>query len=287
MFEGHQQEIYSLDFSKDGRHIVSGSGDRTARIWDMETGTQKILEINEPEGIDTGVTSVSISADGRLVAAGSLDCIVRIWDVATGFLVERLQGHDDSVYSVSFTPDGKGLISGSLDKTLKYWDITPLLRTGARKEPLPLAAPSSPASAARAGLKVIRAGLPDQPNLFDGGERGGACTLNFEGHSDYVLSVAVSHDGQWIVSGSKDRGVHFWESRSAQQQLRLQGHKNSVISIDLSPVGGVLATGSGDWQARLCAYRFFRSCIMRSLIFSIVVRELYNDLNADIYDVNK
>jgi glucose repression regulatory protein TUP1 len=32
---------------------------------------------------------------------------------------------------------------------------------------------------------------------------------------DYVLSAAVSHDGQWVVSGSKDRGVQFWDSRSA------------------------------------------------------------------------
>jgi glucose repression regulatory protein TUP1 len=91
---------------------------------------------------------------------------------------------------------------------------------------------------------------------------------------DYVLSVAVSHDGQWVVSGSKDRGVQFWDSRSAIVQFMLQGHKNSgirflgpllldwltdwrklVISIDLSPSASLLATGSGDWAARICAYR--------------------------------
>ena len=91
---------------------------------------------------------------------------------------------------------------------------------------------------------------------------------------DYVLSVAVSHDGHWVVSGSKDRGVQFWDAKTAIVQLMLQGHKNSgpsvipsrsdprhseadsfsvpVISIDLSPAGSVLATGSGDWQARIC-----------------------------------
>ena len=50
---------------------------------------------------------------------------------------------------------------------------------------------------------------------------------------DYVLSVAVSHDGQWVVSGSKDRGVQFWDAKSAIVQLMLQGHKNSG---PLSPV---------------------------------------------------
>ena len=88
--------------------------------------------------------------------------------------------------------------------------------------------------------------------------------------------MAVSHDGAWVVSGSKDRGVQFWDSRTAIVQCMLQGHKNSgesfllafflkkernlltffalVISIDLSPAGSILATGSGDWQARICTY---------------------------------
>ena len=122
-FEGHQQEIYSLDFSHDGSLIVSGSGDKTARIWDMTTRESKILPIDDDPNVDAGVTSVAISPDARFVAAGSLDTVVRIWDVSTGTLVDRLRGHGDSVYSVAFTPDSKGLVSGSLDKTLKYWEL--------------------------------------------------------------------------------------------------------------------------------------------------------------------
>jgi len=173
---------------------------------------------------DAGVTSVAISPDGRLVAAGSLDTIVRLWDVETGTLLERLRGHKDSVYSVAFTPDGRGLVSGSLDKTLKYWE----LNTTALKE-------LADGTALRRGEKYAK------------------CSLNFVGHKDYVLSVAISHDGQWVVSGSKDRGVQFWD-KNGVAQLMLQGHKNSVISIDLSPTGGQLATGSGDWQARVWNY---------------------------------
>ncbi|KAL1719160.1 WD40-repeat-containing domain protein [Schizophyllum commune] len=225
IFDGHQQEIYSLEFSYDGRLIVSGSGDKTARIWDMQDGTSKVLAINDQDSLnaDAGVTSVAISPDGRLVAAGSLDTAVRIWDVESGVLLERLRGHRDSVYSVAFTPDGKGLISGSLDKTLKYWDVSGLARGAARRAP-----------------------------GRGGDEKNSLCTMNFTGHKDYVLSVAVSPDGQWVVSGSKDRGVQFWDSRTAVVQCMLQGHKNSVISIDLSPAGGMLATGSGDWHARIC-----------------------------------
>lgn len=124
MLAGHEQDIYSLDFSRDGRIIVSGSGDRTARIWSMaDTTCLHVLRISDNDQRDPGVTSVAISPDSRYVAAGSLDKIVRVWDVQTGQLLERLEGHKDSVYSVAFMPDGKTIVSGSLDKTLKLWQL--------------------------------------------------------------------------------------------------------------------------------------------------------------------
>ena len=120
MFDGHQQEVDTLDFSPDIRLIVSGSGDNTVRIWDMVDGTSNVLTINDGDSLnyDHGVTSVAISPNGQFVAAGSLDSAVRIWDVDSAQFVERLRGHGDGVYSVVFTPespDGKGLVSGSID----------------------------------------------------------------------------------------------------------------------------------------------------------------------------
>jgi len=177
VFDGHQQEIYSLDFSADGRLIVSGSGDKTARIWDMVDGSSKVLTINDPDSLnnDAGVTSVAISPNGQLVAAGSLDTVVRIWDVATAQLVERLRGHRDSVYSVAFTPDGKGLVSGSLDKTLKYWDVSGLMGGGVkgRKE-------GQAAAAAQGGAVVANGGSGS--GVRKDGEKGSQCTMNFTGH---------------------------------------------------------------------------------------------------------
>ncbi len=122
-FSGHEQDIYSLDYARDGRHIASGSGDRSVRLWSIETG-QQTLELR----IEDGVTTVAISPDCRYVAAGSLDKSVRVWDADTGYLVERLEGaegHKDSVYSVAFAPNGRDLVSGSLDKTIKMWELRP------------------------------------------------------------------------------------------------------------------------------------------------------------------
>lgn len=76
---------------------------------------------------------------------------------------------------------------------------------------------------------------------------------------DFVLSVALTPDGNWVLSGSKDRGVQFWDPRTGSTQLMLQGHKNSVISVAPSPsggpAGGSFATGSGDMRARIWSYK--------------------------------
>ncbi|KAG6907770.1 hypothetical protein DXG01_007483 [Tephrocybe rancida] len=226
VFVGHTQEIYSLDFSLDGRFIIS-AGDETARIWDMHDDSSKVLIINDMDSLnnDAGGTSVAISPSGQLIATGSLDAVVRIWDVSTGALLEKLKGHQDSVYSVAFTPDGRGLVSGSLDKTLKYWDVSALAM---RKDELVLKKPD------------------DKPSS--------SCTMDFVGHKDYVLSASVSHDGQWLVSGSKDLCVQFWDIRDATPQFVLQGHKNSVLSVDVNAAGNMFATGSGDGSVRIWRY---------------------------------
>jgi glucose repression regulatory protein TUP1 len=216
-FTGHEQDIYSLDYARNGLMIASGSGDRTVRLWDVRSGKQKMSLL-----IDDGVTTVAISPDNRFVAAGSLDKSVRVWDTDSGFLVERLEGevgHKDSVYSVAFAPNGRDLVSGSLDKTIKMWELS---------------------------------AIPNR--LPGGGPRGGKCIKTFEGHRDFVLSVALTPDGQWVLSGSKDRGVQFWDSNTGTAQLMLQGHKNSVISVAPSPTGKLFATGSGDLRARIWKY---------------------------------
>lgn len=197
MFHGHDQDIYSLDFASDGRHIASGSGDRTIRLWDIQEN-QLVLTLT----IEDGVTTVAISPNGRYVAAGSLDKSVRIWDTQTGSLVERTegeQGHKDSVYSVAFSPRGDHLVSGSLDKTIRMWKLNN---------------PGGSMGAASTGS--------------------GECIRTFEGHKDFVLSVALTPDGAWVLSGSKDRGVQFWDPETGYAQLMLQGHKNSGMLLNIS-----------------------------------------------------
>ncbi|RYP60434.1 hypothetical protein DL770_009990 [Monosporascus sp. CRB-9-2] len=217
IFSGHGQIIYSVDFARDGQTIASGGADRTVRLWNLEKG-----QLFRVLSVEDGVTSVAISPDSKYVAASSLYTSLRVWDIQTGDLVETLdgaEGHRDSVYSVAFAPDGRSLVSGSLDKTIRTWELMP-----------------------------PRGGIPNARRSVMGSIK------TFEGHGDFVLSVAVTFDGDWVMSGSKDRSVQFWNRYTGEPQLRLQGHRNSVLSVAPNPMGGSFATGSGDMRARIWRY---------------------------------
>lgn len=125
-------------FGPEGTQVISGSADQTARVWDLESRTNRVISILDPNTADAEVTSVAISRDSSYIATGSMDCIVRIWDLTSGNLTERLRGHSDSVYSVAFLPDGCGLVSGGLDKTVRYWVLGSLLQPSLQGDASPV-----------------------------------------------------------------------------------------------------------------------------------------------------
>ena len=112
-------------------------------------------------------------------------------------------------------------------------------------EPLPLATLSAQVSTSSPGRSLT---VPAK----EGGERGSVCAIAFDGHASFVMSASVSHDGQWVVSGSVDKSALFWDARNAQAQFALYGHKDWLRSLDVSSTGDIFATGGDDGVTRIC-----------------------------------
>lgn len=77
-FSGHRELVWSIAFSPDGRHLLSGGNDKTVRIWEVDSG-REIMLFNQHQA---GVNRVAFSPDGRLGASASDDHTVRILDLS-------------------------------------------------------------------------------------------------------------------------------------------------------------------------------------------------------------
>jgi hypothetical protein len=105
--------------SGDAKWLVTGSYDKTARLWEVATGK----EVRAFQGHSNRVLSVGLSGDGKWLVTGSGDKTARLWEVATGKQVRTFQGHSDRVNTLSLSADGKWLVTGSHDRTARLWDV--------------------------------------------------------------------------------------------------------------------------------------------------------------------
>ncbi|WP_043999549.1 nSTAND1 domain-containing NTPase, partial [Microcystis aeruginosa] len=91
---GHNDGVWSVSFSSDGKTLATGSEDKTIKLWNVETGQ----EIRTLKGHDWFVNSVSFSPDGKTLVSGSGDNTIKLWNVETGQEIRTLKGHDSAVY---------------------------------------------------------------------------------------------------------------------------------------------------------------------------------------------
>jgi hypothetical protein len=105
-------------FSPDGAHILTGSQDGKARIFDAVTGKQ-LVTISHKKAISTAI----YSPNGYLILTACEDKTVQISEASNGRLITQLHGHDKKVISAAFSSDSNKLITGSEDHTARIWNI--------------------------------------------------------------------------------------------------------------------------------------------------------------------
>ena len=108
-------------FSNDSKTLLTGSTDRTARLWDVATGKLRLPPILHA----SGVQAVAFSADDRLIATGCRDQAARIWDAATGKLISTPRRLRTAVRFVAFSPDGKTLLTSGFgaNRCIRLWPV--------------------------------------------------------------------------------------------------------------------------------------------------------------------
>ena len=236
-YKGHSDWVWAVAWSPDGKHIASGSVDKTVQIWDTVNGGHVLTY----QGHSNTARAVAWSPDSKHIASGSEDKTVQIWDAVDGDHVFTYQGHSDAVTAVAWSPDGKRLASASYDKTVQVWDAMDgghaFIYQG--HSDIVWTVAWSPDG------KRIASGSTDKTvqvwNVLDGGN-----IFTYQGHSNTVFAVAWSPDGKRLASGSWDHTVQVWDAVDGHHVFTYQGHSDIVRAVAWSPDGTRLASGSDD-----------------------------------------
>ena len=272
VLQGHTAGVLSVAFSPDGRHIVSGSSDKTIRVWNVQTVVRQVGNslqgytsqpsvpvslpldkghiVNSLQGNPGQVMSVAFSPDGMCIVSGSSDLkTIQVWNAQTGAQVGNpLHGHTDQVSSVAFSPDGRHIVSGSFDKTIRIWDA----QTGGQMgNPLQGHTSQVMSVAFSPNGRQIVSGSSDNTIRVWDPQTGSQMGNSIQGHRDRVLSVAFSPNGRYIVSGSKDRTIRVWDTNTRGQVCYCSKHSDWVRSVAFSPNGRYIVSGSCDKTIRI------------------------------------
>ena len=246
--EGHDECVYTIQHTS--RHLVSGSRDKTIRIWDLE---MERLKGQPLRGHEASVLCLQFDErpEHDIIVSGGSDAYVIIWKFSTGEILQKMtNAHDESVLNLRF--DDRYIVTCSKDKSIKIWSRTAL----SRDSPLipryvlenftndPKAQPSDliPPYTLLTGLGGHHAAvnavmIHDSTIVSASGDRTikawdlhtGQPRKNYTGHSKGI--ACVQFDGRRIVSGSSDNTVRIFDAEQQAEIACLQGHSNLVRTV--------------------------------------------------------
>jgi WD40 repeat protein len=244
----HSDWVRCLSFTPDGTKLVSGSFDKTIKLWQLATGTA----LQTLKDHQKGVFALAVSADGKLLASGSWDELIKLWNLETGTLLENLTQHQASVRSLAISPDSKTLISGSFDRTIVLWHLPDgkVATTITDTEPIAAIALSTDGR--------LLASTGDDGTVKIWSLASGLAIAASSGNQHCIGSLAIDPDGRTIAAGTVNGYIVLWhlhQRENAPLQIELiqtiKAHAGQINACLFSPDGQYLITGSVDGKAKV------------------------------------
>lgn len=233
MLIGHSGTVYSTSFSPDNRFLISGSEDRTVRLWSLDTHTALVSY----KGHNHPVWDVKFSPLGHYFATASHDQTARLWSSDHIYPLRIFAGHLSDVDTVSFHPNGCYVFTGSSDKTCRMWDIN---SGDSVRLFLGHTAPVLSTAVTPDGRWLCSGSEDGIINVWDIGT--GKRLKQMRGHGkNAVHSLTFNKEGNVLISGGADNSVRVWDIKKATSEPSLEPEEPFV-----GYVGDVTASVNQD-----------------------------------------
>ncbi|XP_004536310.1 F-box-like/WD repeat-containing protein ebi [Ceratitis capitata] len=262
VLRGHESEVFICAWNPSRDLLASGSGDSTARIWDMSDATTSPNQLVLRHCIQKGgaevpsnkdVTSLDWNCDGTLLATGSYDGYARIWKT-DGRLASTLGQHKGPIFALKWNKRGNFILSAGVDKTTIIWDAS----TGQCTQQFSFH--NAPALDVDWQTNVSFASCSTDQRIH-------VCRLGsdvpiktFKGHTNEVNAIKWCPQGHLLASCSDDMTLKIWSMKQDKCCHDLQAHSKEIYTIKWSPTGPgtqnpntnlILASASFDSTVRL------------------------------------
>lgn len=200
---GHTDVVHRAAWSPDASRIVTASPDKTARVWDSDTGKELFVLRDHTDFVLGAV----FAGGGELIATGGRDRVVRLTELRSGKGVRSISGAEQPVHAVAVAPDGRTLVAGTDEPAIRWWNTETgqQLRTSGGH-----GGPVLDLRFAAEGKRLLSAGADRTVRLWDAAN--GAAVQSFNGEDSPQLAAALSPDGRLVAGGGADGRVRLWKA---------------------------------------------------------------------------
>lgn len=238
VFLGHSAAVSSLDFHASKPLMLSGSDDRTARLWDVLTG--ECLRVF-PENLGR-VTSVKFAGDAIVCCAKGGP--IQIWDAATASTNRDIRGHLGDVYVLAFAAGD--LVSAGADGTVRIWNW----RTGQCMRVLEgHTAGVRSLSPNKAGTLLLSGSDDCTVRLWD--LKSGLCLNTYDAHTAAITHISWHADEQIFVSAGADRDIRLWNTTTGALITIMEGNANDICGMSFDGESLLAADSSVIYEWRV------------------------------------
>jgi WD40 repeat protein len=218
----HHRDVISAEFTKDSRYLITGSKDKTIRLWNLEKSEHEHLFVDRKDEYISKYEDLYSKSQQKIHG----------------------MSHSSEIHDICLSPDNKFVVSGGFHK-LKLWSMSTFELVGELEK-----------SSSFMSLKYS----PDKSTIYCGLNSDSVLVLSspelriihdLKEHKGTILDLSISSDGKYLATASYDKTARIWDLSNYESIYEFKEFDREVRSVDISPDNKFLVTGSSDSSVKL------------------------------------